>query len=74
MSIVVYLVSAIAGIYGLMWLVFTFVDPPSSLYYYFRSPSWISFLPGERAGRFGMFLVCSLVAFFASYLVSMFAF
>jgi hypothetical protein len=74
MSIVVHLVSAIAGIYGLMWLVFTFTDPPSSLFYYFRAPAWLSFLPGERAGRFGMFLVCAAASAGASYLVSMFAF
>jgi hypothetical protein len=74
MSLVVYLVSAIAGLYALMWRVFTFTDPPSALFYYFRAPAWLSFLPGERAGRFGMFLVCAAASMGASYLVSMFAF
>jgi hypothetical protein len=64
MSLVVYLVSAIAGLYALMWLVFTFTDPPSALFYYFRAPAWLSFLPGERAAA----------SMGASYLVSMFAF
>lgn len=73
MSLIVYLLTAISAIYGLMWLVFTFVDPPPSLYFYFRAPSVFSFLPSERAGRFAMALVCcGLIPFFATTIVAIF--
>ena len=52
----VYIVSALSMIYGLGWLIFTFVEPPSSLSYVFRAPGAFYFLP-ERAGRFVMALI-----------------
>lgn len=74
MSLFVHLLAGISALYGLMWLVFTFVDPPGSLYYYFRAPAALSFLPGERAGRFAMAIICGgVIPFFATTIVALFA-
>jgi len=67
----VMIVSAIASLYGLAWLVFAFVDPPSSIGYLFRSPSPFYFL-SDRGGRVLMALICFAVAFFASMIVPRF--
>lgn len=69
----VYILSAVSGLYGLMWLVFTFIEPPYSLHRYFQAPSALYFLP-DRAGRFAMFVLCAgVIPFFASFIVGMFA-
>ncbi|MBK6515295.1 MAG: hypothetical protein IPM79_27780 [Polyangiaceae bacterium] len=68
----VYLLSAVSGLYGLMWLVFTFIEPPYSLSSYFRPPSAFYFVP-DKAGRFLMFVLCAgVIPFFASFIVGMF--
>ncbi len=75
MSIVVTLISVISGIYGLMWFVFVFVQPPSALHYYFQPPTALYFLPGgDRVGRLVMAIIFGgLIPFFARVLVGMFA-
>ena len=74
MTIFVYLLSAISGLYGLAWLIFTFVQPPSSVSHYFRPPTFLYFLPGEAPARFTMALVFGgVIPFFASTIVAMFA-
>jgi hypothetical protein len=70
METVVYVVSVISGIYGLGWLIFTFVEPPGALHYWFRAPSALYFLP-ERVARFLIGVVCAFVIpTFASMIVA----
>ena len=71
MGMLVWVVSAIAGLYGLGHIIFAFVDAPSSIGYLFRTPSMFYFL-SERGGRIMMGLICFAVAFFASAIVPMF--
>ena len=74
MSIVVTLISVISGIYGLMWFVFVFMNPPSWAHYYFRPPNVLYFLPGERAARLVMAIICGgVIPFFATTLASIFS-
>ena len=74
MSIFVTLISVISGIYGLAWFVFVFVEPPRRLHYWFRPPTMLYFMPGDRSARFLMAIICGgVVPFFATTLISMFA-
>ncbi len=73
MSIFVTLLTVISVIYGLMWFVFVFVEPPGRLNYYFRTPTMLYFLPGERAGRLAMAIICGgVIPFLATMIVQMF--
>lgn len=72
MAAVVYIVSALSGIYGLMWLIFAFVHPPSAISHYFRAPSTLYFLP-DRVGRIAMAVIfAGLIPMFATFIVGMF--
>lgn len=67
---IVYVISAIAGLYGLLFILFAFVNPPSALYYMFRAPSSVPLT--ERPAKVVTGLVLLAVSFFSSTIVSMF--
>jgi hypothetical protein len=71
MAMIVWVVSAVAGLYGLGWFVFAFVNPPSMLSFLYRSPSMFYFL-SDRGARFMMGAICIAVSVFASFIVPMF--
>jgi hypothetical protein len=71
MAMIVLVVSAIAGLYGLGWFVFAFVNPPSALSYVYRSPQMFYFL-SDRGARILMGAICVAVSIFASAIVPMF--
>jgi hypothetical protein len=71
MAMVVWIVSAIAGLYGLGWFVFAFVNPPSAFGYLYRSPAMFYFL-SERGGRLMMGAICVALSIFASTVVPLF--
>ena len=68
---IVLVVSAIAGLYGLGWFVFAFVSPPSMLSYVYRSPQVFYFL-SDRGARILMGAICVAISVFASAIVPIF--
>jgi hypothetical protein len=71
MAMFVWIVSAIAGLYGIGWFIFAFVNPPGLLSYWYRAPTMFYFL-SERGGRIAMGGICVAVSVFASTIVPMF--
>jgi hypothetical protein len=66
---IVHVVSAIAGLFGVLFLVFAFVEPPRALGPLFRAPA--SILP-EKVGQVVFGLALLAVSVFASAVVPMF--
>jgi len=72
MGMIVMLFAVLSGIYGLMWLVFTFTEPPPSLSRYFQGPQVFYFLP-ERGARFAMAVIfLGVIPFAARMIVEIF--
>lgn len=69
---IVYIFSALSGLYGLMWLIFVIIEPTGAFGHYFRVPNALYFVP-ERVGRLIMALIfLVLLPMTASFIVAMF--
>ncbi len=68
MAMLVWVVSAIAGVYGLGWLIFAFVNPPGLIRHWYQAPSMLFFL-SERGGRIAIGVLCVALSVFASTVV-----
>lgn len=69
---IVYIFSALSGLYGLMWLVFAIIEPSGTFGHYFRVPNALYFVP-ERLGRLIMALIfLVLLPMTATFIVAMF--
>ena len=69
---IIYIFSALSGLYGLMWLIFVVIEPPGRFGHYFRVPHALYFVP-ERLGRLIMALIfIVLLPGCATFLVAMF--
>lgn len=71
MAMLVWVVSAITGLYGLGWFVFAFVNPPGLLSRWYTSPTMFYFL-SERGARIAMGGVFVAVSVLASTIVPIF--